>query len=99
MILPLSRPSRTRTFTCVASPAMPVLPTISTTSAGMLSSSAIDGSSLLQGADLRREVVQEGFRLACVEDRHGGRRLAEPRRDAELLLARDVRVRDALLLA
>src|SRR5207249_1945249 len=41
MMRPLSRPSRTRTFTWTASPVIPVRPTTSTTSAGMLSSSAI----------------------------------------------------------
>ena len=35
MIRPLSRPSKTRTFTCIASPVIPVRPMSSTTSAGI----------------------------------------------------------------
>src|SRR3990170_5154155 len=105
MIRPLSRPSSTRTLTWVASPVIPVRPTTSTTSAGMLSSSAIvhlhrvRGSSLLQGTDLRREVVQERLRLPRLHDRDGGGRLPQADRDAELLLARDIPVGHALLLA
>src|SRR2546428_926399 len=105
MMRPLSRPSRTRTLTWTASPVMPVRPTTSTTSAGMLSSSAIfrlrptEGPSLLHRADLRRDVIDHGLRLAGVEDRDRSRRLAEAHRDAELLLARDVRIRHTLLFA
>src|SRR5438552_12905650 len=105
MMRPLSRPSRTRTLTWTASPVMPVRPTTSTTSAGMLSSSAIfrlrptERPSLLHRADLRRDVLDHGLRLTGVEDRDRSRRLAEADRDAELLLARDVRVGHALLLA
>src|SRR5256712_12593179 len=105
MMRPLSRPSRTRTLTWTASPVMPVRPTTSTTSAGMLSSSAIfrlrptEGPSLLHRADLRRDVVEHGLRLAGVEDRDRSRRLAGAHRDAELLLARDVRIGHTLLFA
>src|SRR5438445_11024761 len=105
MMRPLSRPSRTRTLTWTASPVMPVRPTTSTTSAGMLSSSAIfrlrptGRPSLLHRTDLRRDVLDHGLRLPGVEDRDRRRRLAEAHRDAELLLARDVRIGHALLLA
>src|SRR3970282_2894245 len=99
MIRPLSRPSCTRTLTGLASPAIPVRPTISTTSAGMLSSSAMRAHSLVQGPELGGEVVEEGLRLPAVKDRHGRGRLAESRGHAELLLARHVPVGHALLLA
>src|SRR3990170_1646723 len=98
MMRPLSRPSSTRTLTCTASPVIPVRPTTSTTSAGMPSSSPMVPS-LLQGAELRHELVEHRLRLARVRDRHAGGRLAEAGGDAQLLLARDVRERDALLLA
>src|SRR3972149_1572096 len=98
MMRPLSRPSSTRTLTCTASPVTPVRPTTSTTSAGMPSSSPML-SSLLQGAELRHELVEHRLRLARIRDRHTGGRLAEAGGNAQLLLARNVRERDALLLA
>src|SRR6266571_9445884 len=94
MMRPLSRPSRTRTLTWTASPVIPVRPTTSTTSAGMLSSSAMfvslprGGASLLDRTEFAREVVDDGLGLARIEDRDRGRRLAQSHRDAELLLAR-----------
>src|SRR3990172_3623397 len=57
------------------------------------------GPSLLQRADLRHELVHHRLPLARVEDRAGCGRLPEPRRDAELLLARHVRVRHRPVLA
>src|SRR5256712_8370200 len=102
---PLSGASGPRTFTWAGSPVMPVRTTSSTACAGMLSSSAIfrlrptEGPSLLHRADLRRDVVEHGLRLAGVEDRDRSRRLAEAHRDAELLLARDVRIGHTLLFA
>src|SRR5205823_10200965 len=71
----------------------------------MLSSSAIvslapfDVGSLLHRAEFSGEVIEEGLRLAGIEDRDRGGRLPESDGDAELLLARHVCVRDALLLA
>src|SRR5207247_11431832 len=105
MMRPLSRPSRTRTFTWTASPVIPVRPTTSTTSAGMLSSSAIvsprpsEASRLLHRAKLAGQVVEHGLRLARVQDCDGGRRLAETHRDPELLFAGYVCIRHALFLA
>src|SRR3990172_2746703 len=98
MMRPLSRPSSTRTLTWTASPVIPVRPTTSTTSAGMPSSSPMV-SSLFQGAELRHELVEHRLCLARVRNRHAGRRLAEARGDADLLLARHVREGDSLLLA
>src|SRR6267378_2886743 len=105
MMRPLSRPSRTRTLTWTASPVIPVRPTTSPTSAGILSSSAIvsprssEVLGLLHRAELAGQLIEHGLRLARVEDRNRGRGLAEAHRDAQLLLARDVRVRDAFFLA
>src|SRR5437016_13674937 len=105
MMRPLSRPSRTRTLTWTASPVMPVRPTTSTTSAGMLSSSAIfrlrptGRPSLLHRTDLRRDVLDHGLRFPAVEDRDRSRRLAEAHRGAEPLLAPAVRIGHSLLLA
>src|SRR5436309_15963583 len=105
MMRPLSRPSRTRTFSCTASTVIPVRPTTSTTSAGMLSTSAIESprpseaSRLLHRGKLAGQVVEHGLRLARVQDRDGGRRLAEAHRDPELLFAGDVGIRHALFLA
>src|SRR6267378_4024203 len=102
---PLSRPSRTRTFTWTASPVIPVRPTTSTTSAGMLSSSAIvsprpsGASRLLHRAELAGEVVEHGLRLARVQDCDRGGRLAKAYCDPELLLAGDVGIGHALFLA
>src|SRR6058998_304256 len=104
MMRPLSRPSRTRTLTWTASPVIPVRPTTSTTSAGMLSSSAIvsprssDASRLPHCAKLAGQVVEHRLRLARVQDRDGGGRLAEADRDPELLFAWDVGVGHALFL-
>src|SRR5207302_277556 len=92
-------------FTWTASPVIPVRPTTSTTSAGMLSSSAIvsprpsDASRLLHRAKLAGQVVEHRLRLARVQDRDGGRRLPEAHRDPELLLAGDVGIGHALFLA
>src|SRR5437879_6091080 len=102
MMRPLSRPSRTRTLTWTASPVIPVRPTTSTTSAGILSSSAIvpvllRRPSLLHRAELAGKVVQHRLRLARVQDRDRGRRLAEAHGHAQLLLARDVGIGHALL--
>src|SRR2546426_12367260 len=105
MMRPLSRPSRTRTLTWTASPVIPVRPTTSTTSAGMLSSSPcsltrVSGeSSLLHRADFRGDVIEDRLRLARVADRDRCGRLAQADRDAELLLARYVGVGHALLFA
>src|SRR5688572_18547440 len=100
MMRPLSRPSRTRTLTCVASPAMPVRPRISTTSEGMPSSAiAVQASLLAEGREFLRGVLDE-FRVgARVHDRDGGRRDRESGGVAELLLRGDVAVGDALLFA
>src|SRR2546430_8115804 len=105
MMRPLSRPSRTRTLTWTASPVIPVRPTTSPPSAGILSSPAIvsprsaEASRLLHRSELAGQIVEHGLRLARVEDRDRGRRLAEAHRHAQLLLARDVGVRHALLFA
>src|SRR6266550_4001383 len=83
MMRPLSRPSRTRTFTWTASPVIPVRPTTSTTSAGMLSSSAIvsprpsEASALPHRAKLAGQVVEHRLRLARVQDGDGRSRLAD----------------------
>src|SRR6267143_566057 len=58
----------------------------------------LEESSLPDRAQLPRELVEHRLRLARVQDRNRSRRLPEADRDAEFLLARDVRVGDAFLL-
>src|SRR5271170_7278548 len=103
MILPRSRPARTRTFTWVASPAMPVRPINSTTSAGEPFSSAMDDSGgtplLLQGRIGERELLEKPLRLAGLDDRDAGGGLRETGGLAQPALLGNVEVRDPLLLA
>src|SRR5436190_9050928 len=70
---PLSRHSSTMTVAWTASPGIPVRPTTSTTSAGILSSSAIVSprsfESLLHRAELAGQIVEHRLRLAGVQDR------------------------------
>src|SRR5438093_13343787 len=93
MMRPLSRPSSTRTLTCVASPVIPVRPMISTTSAGMpdsVSSSAIGNHLLAQRRDGFRDLADDLLAAARVRDGDGGRGDFEAGGRAQLLLAGDV---------
>src|SRR5574344_1409328 len=99
MILPLSRPSRTRTLTWVASPVIPVLPMISTTSEGMLSVSTIQLTSVLEGCGCLGDLITECLSLSDIDDCDGSGGLVESDGGSELSLAGDVDVGNVPLLA